>query len=234
MGSYAGSGLDAASARLHAWTRRHAPRARGARPVMVNTWEAAYFDHDLDRLGDLARAAAEVGVERFVLDDGWFRGRRHDRAGLGDWTVDPAVWPQGLHPLIDEAKRLGMDFGLWVEPEMVNEDSDLARAHPDWILRGHADLPPAWRHQQVLDLQVPAAYAHVRDALMRLLAEYDIAFLKWDHNRDLIDVAHEGRPAVHGQTAGVLPAARRAARRASRGWRSRPAPVAAVGSTWRC
>ena len=130
VGSYADSGLDAASARLHAWTRRHAPRARGARPVMVNTWEAAYFDHDLDRLGDLAGAAAAVGVERFVLDDGWFRGRRHDRAGLGDWTVDPAVWPQGLHPLIDEAKRLGMDFGLWVEPEMVNEDSDLVRGTP--------------------------------------------------------------------------------------------------------
>jgi alpha-galactosidase len=200
MGSYSGSGLDAAGARLHAWTRRHAPRARGTRPVLVNTWEAAYFDHDLDRLADLARAAAAVGVERFVLDDGWFRGRRSDRAGLGDWTVDRELWPQGLHPLIDQATRLGMEFGLWVEPEMVNEDSDLARAHPDWILRGREELPPEWRHQQVLDLQVPEAYAHVRDALLRLLGEYDIAFLKWDHNRDLIDVAHDGRPAVHGQT----------------------------------
>ncbi len=93
-----------------------------------------------------------------------------------------------------------MDLGLWVEPEMVNEDSDLARAHPDWILRGRSALPDTWRHQQVLDLQVPGAYAHVRDALLALLGTYDIAFLKWDHNRDLIDVTHDGRPAVHGQT----------------------------------
>ena len=93
-----------------------------------------------------------------------------------------------------------MDFGLWVEPEMVNEDSDLARDHPDWILRGRALLPPTWRHQQVLDLQHPDAYAHVRDSLMAILDEYAVAFLKWDHNRDLIDVAHGGRPAVHGQT----------------------------------
>ena len=97
-------------------------------------------------------------------------------------------------------KRLGLDFGLWVEPEMVNDDSDLARAHPDWVLRGRSAPAPLWRHQQVLDLQHPDAYAHVRDALLALLAEYDIAFLKWDHNRDLVDVAHAGRPAVHGQT----------------------------------
>jgi alpha-galactosidase len=95
---------------------------------------------------------------------------------------------------------LGLDFGLWVEPEMVNADSDLARAHPDWILRGREGLPETWRHQQVLDLQVPAAYSHVRDALLALLAEYDVAFLKWDHNRDLVDAAHGGRPAVRGQT----------------------------------
>lgn len=200
VGSWSGAGLDPMSERLHRWTRRHATRTRRPRPVLVNTWEATYFDHDLDRLTRLADAAAETGVERFVLDDGWFRGRRHDRAGLGDWTVDPDVWPSGLHPLVDHVRGLGMEVGLWVEPEMVNEDSVLAREHPDWILRGRGELPPHWRHQQVLDLQVPEAYAHVRDALLRLLDEYDIAFLKWDHNRDLVDVAHGGRPAVHGQT----------------------------------
>ena len=200
LGAWSGAGLDGLSARLHGWLRRYADRSRTERPVLVNTWEAAYFDHDLGRLTELADAAAEVGVERFVLDDGWFLGRRSDRAGLGDWTVDPAVWPAGLGPLIDHVGGLGMQFGLWVEPEMVNEDSDLARAHPDWILRGRAALPDTWRHQQVLDLQVPGAYAHVRDALLALLDAYDIAYLKWDHNRDLIDVSHGGRPAVHGQT----------------------------------
>ena len=200
FGSYAGSGLDEMSARFHAWLRRHNPRSRSERPVLVNTWEATYFEHDLEELTGLAEHARAVGVERFVLDDGWFKGRRHDRAGLGDWTVDTQVWPDGLAPLIDAVKERGLEFGLWVEPEMINVDSDLARAHPDWILRGRADLPPDWRHQQVLDLQVPGAYAHVRDQMMALLADNDIAYLKWDHNRDLIDVAHSGRPAVRGQT----------------------------------
>jgi alpha-galactosidase len=168
--------------------------------VLLNTWEATYFDHDLDRLRTIADTAAAVGVERFVLDDGWFAGRRHDRAGLGDWTVDADVWPDGLQPLVDHVRGLGMDFGLWVEPEMVNEDSDLVRSHPSWVLRGREDLPPEWRHQQVLDLQVPEAYAHVRDALFALLRDHDIAFLKWDNNRDLVDTGHERRPAVHGQT----------------------------------
>jgi alpha-galactosidase len=200
LGTWSGSGLDRASARWHDWLRRHSPRTRRTRPVLVNTWEAVYMDHRLDTLTELAEAAADVGVERFVLDDGWFRGRRTDLAGLGDWEADPDVWPDGLHPLVDEVHRLGMDFGLWVEPEMVNEDSDLARAHPEWVLRGRGAMPPEWRHQQVLDLQHPDAYAHVRCQLLALLAEYDIAFLKWDHNRDLVDVAHGGRPAVHGQT----------------------------------
>lgn len=199
-GSWSADGLDGVSARLHGWLRRHSPRTRRTRPVLVNTWEAAYFDHDLGRLTELAEAAAEVGVERFVLDDGWFRGRRSDLAGLGDWEVDPEVWPDGLHPLVEMVQGLGMDFGLWVEPEMVNDDSDVVRAHPDWVLRGRATRPPEWRHQQVLDLQHPDAYAHVRDRLLELLGEYPIAFLKWDHNRDLVDVAHGGRPAVHGQT----------------------------------
>ncbi|HXH78558.1 alpha-galactosidase [Nocardioides sp.] len=198
VGSHSTSGLDHASARIHGWLRRQLPLNQ--RPVLINTWEAVYFDHDLQGLTDLVDAAAGVGVERFVLDDGWFNGRRSDRAGLGDWTVGAEQWPDGLHPLIERVHAAGMDFGLWVEPEMVNEDSDVAREHPDWILRGRGELPPTWRHQQVLDLQDPDAYAHVRDALMAILDEYPIAFLKWDHNRDLIDVAHGGRPAVHGQT----------------------------------
>lgn len=166
------------------------------RPVTLNTWEAVYFDQDLATLERLARAAAEVGAERFVLDDGWFRGRRDDHAGLGDWYVDPAVWPDGLRPLIDTVRGLGMQFGLWVEPEMINPDSDLARAHPDWILADSPSrLPPASRHQQVLDLARPEAYAAIRERLDTLLRAHPIDYLKWDHNRDLVDAA------AHHQTA---------------------------------
>jgi alpha-galactosidase len=199
VGAWSDEGLDGMSSRLHAWQRRRRASRSDRRPVVVNTWEAVYFDHDLDRLTALADAAAEVGAERFVLDDGWFRGRRDDHAGLGDWTVDRTVWPDGLHPLVDHVTARGMDFGLWVEPEMVNVDSDLVRAHPDWVLKGRSTLPPEWRFQQVIDLQNPDAFGYLRDALLALLDEYDIAFLKWDHNRDLLDVSHGGRPAVHGQ-----------------------------------
>lgn len=197
--TWSGTGLDGLTARMHDHLRARPQHPRRARPVVLNTWEAVYFDHDLARLIRLADAAAALGVERFVLDDGWFVGRRDDRRGLGDWTVDTEVWPDGLHPLVDHVRGLGMEFGLWVEPEMVNRDSDLARAHPDWVLGAHDEDPPSWRHQQVLDLTDPAAYVHVRDALLALLDEYDIGFLKWDMNRDLIDTGG----AVHAQTLAV-------------------------------
>lgn len=190
LGSW-GDGLNELSARFHdEWRARDAHPSR-PRPVTLNTWEAVYFDQQLPRLTELARAAADVGVERFVLDDGWFLGRRDDTAGLGDWYVDPAVWPHGLGPLIDVVAGLGMEFGLWVEPEMVNPDSELARAHPDWLLRGRAALPPSARQQQVLNLANPGAYAYLARRLHALLDEYpQIAYLKWDHNRDLVDAAH--------------------------------------------
>ena len=132
--------------------------------------------------------AAGVGVERFVLDDGWFGGRRHDRAGLGDWTVAPEVWPDGLAPIIDHVHGLGMQFGLWFEPEMINTDSDLFRAHPDWILATGGRHPPEERHQQILDLAHPdGAYRHVLDQMTAILTEYPIDYVKWDHNRDAVD-----------------------------------------------
>lgn len=200
LAGWSDQGLDGLSRRFHSHVRTLPHLHHRARPVVLNTWEAVYFDHDLATLTRLADRAAEVGVERFVLDDGWFRGRTDDRRALGDWTVDPQRWPRGLHPLVEHVQGLGLEFGLWVEPEMVNEDSDVGRAHPEWILHGRAGVPETWRHQQVLDLQHPAAYGHVRDALLALLAEYPIAFLKWDHNRDLVDAGHDGRHASHGQT----------------------------------
>ncbi|MFE9202892.1 alpha-galactosidase [Micromonospora sp. NPDC007230] len=197
-------GLDGLSDVLHTHLRARPQHPRAPRPVTLNVWEAVYFDHDLNRLRDLADRAAEVGVERYVLDDGWFRGRRHDRAGLGDWWVDDDVWPDGLQPLIDHVRGHGMQFGLWVEPEMVNPDSDLFRAHPDWLLQAPGRLPPEWRHQQVLDLAHPDAYAHLLGRLDAVLTEHDgIVYLKWDHNRDLTEAGHGGRPGVHAQTVAV-------------------------------
>jgi alpha-galactosidase len=201
-GAY-GEGLDEIAHRFHGHVRARPRPVTPDRPVTLNVWEAVYFDHDRDRLLDLADRAAELGVERFVLDDGWFGGRRHDRAGLGDWVVSPDVWPEGLHPLVDRVGKLGMQFGLWFEPEMVNPDSDLARAHPDWIMSARPEWPVESRHQQVLNLAIPEAYAHVKNQMSALLDEYDIGYIKWDHNRDLIEAGTQpdgGRPAVHAQT----------------------------------
>lgn len=198
-----GSGIDAVGSRFHAHLRARARARTTPRPVVLNTWEAVYFDHNPAALFALAEKAAAVGVERFVLDDGWFVGRRSKQAGLGDWTVDRTVWPEGLGPLAEHVRGLGMEFGLWFEPEMINPNSDAARAHPEWIMSPAHRQPPTSRYQQVLDLQNPEAFAHVRDAIARLVRELDLAFIKWDHNRDLIDAAHEGRAGVHGQTVAL-------------------------------
>jgi alpha-galactosidase len=200
-GAYSSSGVDGISAAFHTWMRGRDSHPTRPRPVVLNTWEAVYFDHDLTRLQGLADVAARVGVERFVLDDGWFRHRRDDTAGLGDWYVDEGVWPAGLTPLIKHVTSHGMEFGIWVEPEMINPDSDLFRAHPDWVLApGDGTLPPPWRNQQVLDLANPDAFAYVLDRLDELLRDNDIAFVKWDHNRDLLAAGHGSRPGVHEQT----------------------------------
>ncbi|WP_433894240.1 alpha-galactosidase [Streptomyces sp. CA-111067] len=199
--AWSADGLDGLADRFHDLLRARPGHPRTPRPVVLNSWEAVYFDHDLDRLRRLAERAAEVGVERFVLDDGWFTGRRSDRAGLGDWTVDADVWPDGLFPLADHVRELGMEFGLWVEPEMVNPDSELARAHPDWILGPTAGPGPSSRHQYVLDLANPEVEAYLLDALDRLVREYGIGYLKWDHNRELHEAVHgaDDRPVSHAQ-----------------------------------
>ena len=203
--AYSSTGLDAASDRIHRWLRSRPNHPHRPRPVLVNTWEAAYFDHDHSALYALADAAAEVGAERFVLDDGWFRNRRADNAGLGDWYVDQDIYPQGLEPLADYVRSKGLEFGLWFEPEMINPDSDLARAHPEWIaqpVRGGGRLPIEARAQQVLDLTHPEAYAYIEERLHSLVAAVKPAYLKWDHNRDLLEAGNSvtGRPIGHLQT----------------------------------
>jgi alpha-galactosidase len=200
--TYSADGLDGASARVHRWLRSRPQHPRNPRPLVLNTWEAVYFDQDLDTLTRLAEQAARVGVERFVLDDGWFGARRDDTRGLGDWYVAPDVWPEGLRPLADRVRALGMDFGLWFEPEMANPDSDVVREHPDWVLTPSA---PGWRGQVVLDVANPGAYDYLLGSISALVDEVGIAYIKWDHNRD-VHVAvgsTTGRAGVHGQTAAV-------------------------------
>jgi alpha-galactosidase len=202
----AGAGLDELAARFHGYLRSVPAHPRGPRPVNLNVWEAVYFDHDLDRLTTLADLAAGAGVERYVLDDGWFAGRRDDNAGLGDWRVDERVWPGGLHRLVDHVRARGMEFGLWFEPEMVNPDSELYRAHPDWILSAGGRRPPLARNQLVLDLTRPEAFSHVLGQISAVLSEYDISYVKWDCNRDITDAGsglRAGAPAAHAQAQAV-------------------------------
>jgi alpha-galactosidase len=191
-GAWSDRGVDGASARLHAMLRRRRHHPRRPRPIVLNTWEAVYFDHSFERLAALADVAADIGVERFVIDDGWFGARRDDRRGLGDWYVSDAVWPDGLGPIAEHVRSRGMDLGLWVEPEMANPDSALARDHPEWLLGTAGRMPPPSRGQHVVDLAHPDAFAYLLDRISTLIREYDIAFLKWDHNRDTADPVHRG------------------------------------------
>lgn len=196
-------GMDGAAASLHTW-ERSLPTHPKAQPVTLNVWEGVMFEHDLGTLLEIARRAASIGVERYVLDDGWFHLRRDDHAGLGDWWVDTTVWPKGLHPLVDFVHKQGMQFGLWFEPEMVNPDSDLFRDHPEWALQGEEGRPPfLQRHQQVLDLTNPESFARVHDAMHRVLSEYAIDYIKWDHNRYLLEAGSSTKryaPCIHDQT----------------------------------
>ncbi len=161
----------------------------GPRKVHLNSWEALGFGLSEPALIRLADDAAMLGIERFVLDDGWFGGRRDDTTSLGDWVVSREVFPNGLAPLIDHVHARGMDFGLWVEPEMVSPDSDLYREHPDWCLHTAGRARPTMRGQLALDMALPDVRDYLFARLDALLRDNAIAYLKWDHNRDLFPTA---------------------------------------------
>ncbi len=204
--AYSSTGLNPVSCAFHDYLRARPNHPRLPRPIHLNTWEAVYFDHDVDRLKQLADVAAVCGIERFVLDDGWFHSRRDDRAGLGDWWIDPDVWPDGLGPIVDHVRGLGMEFGLWFEPEMVNPDSDLYRSHSDWALVDDRYPHVLGRNQLVLDLGRPEVGDYLFGQIDALLDTYEIAYIKWDHNRDLVSPASgaaAGAAGVHRQTLGV-------------------------------
>ena len=200
---FSAEGLDGVSAAYHSYLRAREVHPKRPRPLTLNMWEALYFDHNEEKIKALIDVAAEVGIERVVLDDGWFHSRRDDRAGLGDWVIDPAVWPNGLAPIIKYINDKGIEFGLWFEGEMVNPDSDLYRSHPEWILQEGERTPPLWRHQQVLDIGHEGAFNHVLEQTSAVLAAHNIAYIKWDHNRVLVDAGHLGVAGVHRQTQAI-------------------------------
>ncbi|QIG53453.1 alpha-galactosidase [Altererythrobacter sp. BO-6] len=198
---WSNEGYGDVTRRLLGFVRSRLPAHGKPRPVHFNTWEAVYFDHSPEKLMMLADQAAAVGAERFVLDDGWFGARRSDRAGLGDWFVSEEIYPDGLKPLAGHVRALGMEFGLWFEPEMVNADSDLYRAHPDWVLGVEGVEPIASRHQLPLDLTREEVADYLFERIDALVRELGIAYIKWDMNRDLQHPGDaEGRPTVHRQT----------------------------------
>ena len=182
-------GLNALSRKFHSQVRRRILRLPDPglqRPVTVNTWEAIYFDHRHETLTALADAAADIGAERFVLDDGWFRGRNDDTTSLGDWYVDEVKYPDGLGPIANYVHAKGMQFGLWFEPEMVSQASDLHRRHPDWAL-GLAPYPTVTgRHQLVLDIARPEVGDYLFERIADHVAAHGIDYLKWDMNRDFV------------------------------------------------
>lgn len=197
-------GLDGVAHQFHRHLRSQSDHPANPRLVHFNGWDAVGFDLNEQELFELADLAAKVGAERYVLDDGWFGGRRHDRAGLGDWVVSPDALPRGLDPLIGHVNRLGMQFGLWFESEMINEDSDLYRRHPEWVLAPHGRLPDRERNQLVLDITHPGAFSHILERMDGLLSRHNISYVKWDHNRSLRDAGilrHGGVPAAHHQTS---------------------------------
>lgn len=190
-------GLTALSHTYHRFLRRNicrGPWADSPRPVILNSWEAAYFDFDSEKLLSIARSAKALGADMFVLDDGWFGERVDDRRGLGDWFANEQKLPGGLDPLIDSVHAMGLGFGLWIEPEMVSEDSGLYRRHPDWALTVPGRRPVLGREQLVLDLSREEVAAWLYDTVSEALRKHDIQYIKWDMNRHLTDVFSPALP----------------------------------------
>ncbi|MEV6991948.1 alpha-galactosidase [Streptomyces sp. NPDC093228] len=184
LGAYSEGGFGAASRAWHGYARQYVlPLAQEVRPVLYNSWEAVAFDVEEEGQLEIARKAADLGVELFVMDDGWFGRRVDSSAGLGDWWPNPERFPEGLDRLADEVRRLGMGFGVWVEPEMVNPDSDLYRTHPDWVLHHPHRRRDEVRTQLVLNFAREDVREWAFGWLDKLVGDHGITFLKWDMNR---------------------------------------------------
>ena len=200
---FSDDGMNGLAQQWHRYVRNtyDTSASEQVRPVQLNTWEACYFDVNEATVLELIDDAADLGIERFVLDDGWFRNRNNDRTSLGDWQVDEHKFPSGLGPIAAYCREKGLEFGLWIEPEMVSPDSDLYRAHPDWVL-GFANGPLIEaRNQLVLDLDREEVANHLFESISALLTEIPISYVKWDMNRDIHQMENaQGQRGVHRQT----------------------------------
>ncbi len=201
------AGYGDMSRRMHRFVRRHILPSDSLKPVLYNSWEATAFHVQAEQQMRLADKAARIGCELFVVDDGWFGMRNSDTAGLGDWWVNRQKFPQGLDPLIDHVKSRGMKFGIWVEPESVNPDSELYRSHPDWIYRYPDAKPLTLRNQYLLNLSLAPVREYLWSMLYDLLSNHDISFLKWDMNRAVTDMQSlpdgKGKDLWYGHTKAV-------------------------------
>ncbi|EOU1724729.1 MAG: alpha-galactosidase [Clostridium perfringens] len=183
---YSDKGLNYMSQVYHSLYRECLMRGKwkdSVRPILLNSWEALSFSIDEEKIKELATNASKLGVELFVLDDGWFGKRNNDNAGLGDWTVNKEKFPNGLNEIIEYINKLGMDFGIWIEPEMVNKASELYRSHPDWIIHDPNRKPSHTRNQYTLDFSRDEVVDHIYNQIEKLLSDYNISYVKWDMNR---------------------------------------------------
>lgn len=200
--SYSPAGFDGLSQNMHRFVREHIVRGiwkKKERPVLLNSWEAAYFNINEDSLLKLAKAGKEVGIELFVMDDGWFGNRSDDHRALGDWTENREKLPNGLSGLAEKIRELGLDFGIWIEPEMVNVDSELYRAHPDWSVEIPGMPHAEGRNQRILDLCNPEVVGYLTESIRRVLSSAPISYVKWDMNRIFSDYYSPYLPAEKQQ-----------------------------------
>lgn len=197
---YSANGMNAMSQTFHRLYQKRLTRGiwrDRVRPILVNNWEGTYFNFDADKLVHMAKQAKKVGVELFVLDDGWFGQRNHDRAGLGDWYPNLGKLPEGINGLSKKIHALGMEFGLWFEPEMVNKDSDLYRKHPEWTLETPQRESCHGRHQYVLDFSRKVVIDYIFNLMNKVLEEASISYVKWDMNRCMSEVYSHASDAQH-------------------------------------
>ena len=203
--NFSADGFQGLSGQLHSFIREHIVRGvwkHKPRPVLLNSWEACYFKIDEKKLLQLAKAGKDAGIELFVMDDGWFLGRNNDTSSLGDWEPDPKKLPGGIASLSKKIKELGMDFGIWVEPEMISENSNLYKGHPDWAMKIPGHPHSEGRNQCILDLCNPEVRKYVIEEMTRVFSSGEIRYVKWDMNRNFSDIYSPYLPAAkQGETA---------------------------------
>lgn len=203
--NFSADGFRGLSGQLHSFIREHIVRGvwkHKPRPVLLNSWEACYFKIDEKKLLQLAKAGKDAGIELFVMDDGWFLGRNNDTSSLGDWEPDPKKLPGGIASLSKKIKELGMDFGIWVEPEMISENSNLYKGHPDWAMKIPGHPHSEGRNQCILDLCNPEVRKYVIEEMTRVFSSGEIRYVKWDMNRNFSDIYSPYLPAAkQGETA---------------------------------